>query len=612
MILRVPQILPLGIISLLLFLTPHSYAADDSLFDCRVTVDGVKFDLTSVAGEHTASQKRATPPTSTVDLLRFDLCAELKRQDDVDEADQDLTFSTGSSSSKYVTVISTGPEYPHPSNSTPIHQILSLTILCSDETSDPVFKSYDGSQVVVEWSNPAGCPVRDGEDNGDDKNGSPKDKFPQDDKTETAGSGISWFFLVLILAFAAYFGLGAYYNYSKYGATGADLIPHRDFWKEVPYMLSDVLLNAKTLSTFGERAFFGFSYGTENQKVFRASTTLGEVIHFTQKTQASPLVNGVSGALHESFNTEEEAQRIFAEAQRRGATKAVGGHKADNGFLGLSISTEKPSARPTSNTTPRRMAATPVLETQSSPSVAPSKIRSSISPAAHHTDVSPTRGVSSINSSSTRRQQLSASRIYVRTPTDLLSYPSDDEDPSAHMITLSKRFTENLTVGRQGSSRISSPVELGEPKAHFHAGVLPQSSSFSRPNMDGILSPLDSPKFFTTDDTQLVAVSQAECSTSFCASCSPESSKARHYGMTPKPPGVANNIPAQSPPITPLDPRSPLRKAAFISCQSPLNLVNLLSLTHSTLAFSMVNKGRPSPNSSVRETLDGRSLLLIS
>src|SRR5438477_10087003 len=30
----------------------------------------------------------------------------------------------------------------------------------------------------------------------------------------------------LLLAFASYFGLGAYYNYSTYGATGVDLIPY--------------------------------------------------------------------------------------------------------------------------------------------------------------------------------------------------------------------------------------------------------------------------------------------------------------------------------------------------------------------------------------------------
>lgn len=62
----------------------------------------------------------------------------------------------------------------------------------------------------------------------------------------------------ILLAFIAYFGLGAYYNYSTYGARGMDLIPyvyafwltgdiseylsrHRDFWQEVPYMLKDVI-----------------------------------------------------------------------------------------------------------------------------------------------------------------------------------------------------------------------------------------------------------------------------------------------------------------------------------------------------------------------------------
>ncbi|KAF5385994.1 hypothetical protein D9615_002248 [Tricholomella constricta] len=111
-----------------------------------------------------------------------------------------------------------------------------------EEASDPVLRSYDGSQVIVEWSVPAGCPFQ--EDKGDDKgDDSDKDdgKGPKDEDTESTGNGVGWFFLVLILAFAAYFGLGAYYNYSTYGARGADLIPHRDFWKEVPYMLRDVI-----------------------------------------------------------------------------------------------------------------------------------------------------------------------------------------------------------------------------------------------------------------------------------------------------------------------------------------------------------------------------------
>jgi len=71
----------------------------------------------------------------------------------------------------------------------------------------------------------------------DDDTKPPLDKTPD---AEEVGSGVGWFFLVLMLAFMSYFALGAY-NYSTYGATGLDLIPHRDFWREVPYMLRDVV-----------------------------------------------------------------------------------------------------------------------------------------------------------------------------------------------------------------------------------------------------------------------------------------------------------------------------------------------------------------------------------
>jgi hypothetical protein len=72
---------------------------------------------------------------------------------------------------------------------------------------------------------------------------------------------LTWATLRLFIALAGYFALGAYYNYTTYGATGVDLIPcvsplllvalilkaliigcrHRDFWREVPYMLRDVV-----------------------------------------------------------------------------------------------------------------------------------------------------------------------------------------------------------------------------------------------------------------------------------------------------------------------------------------------------------------------------------
>jgi len=104
----------------------------------------------------------------------------------------------------------------------------------------PKFVSYDGQRVNVEWTTPDACPLSDGD--GD----KPEDSKPGGGGNENptsghVGSGIGWFFLMLLSALAAYFAIGAYYNYSTYGARGLDLIPHRDFWQEMPYMLRDVV-----------------------------------------------------------------------------------------------------------------------------------------------------------------------------------------------------------------------------------------------------------------------------------------------------------------------------------------------------------------------------------
>ena len=60
----------------------------DNAFDCHLTVDSFKFDLTNLGGERTLSRTRDTPPSSMLDTVRFDLCADLTRQNDIAEADQ--------------------------------------------------------------------------------------------------------------------------------------------------------------------------------------------------------------------------------------------------------------------------------------------------------------------------------------------------------------------------------------------------------------------------------------------------------------------------------------------------------------------------------------------
>jgi hypothetical protein len=138
-----------------------------------------------------------------------------------------------------------GPEYPDPLTNDPIPQSFDINIYCDTEKGEPTLKSYDGKQASVEWRAPAGCnfggtePDQPPESNPDTGNGGGSGGG---EPSRSMGSGLGYFFLLcvlrfccvfhvlkrfirLLLAFVAYFGLGAYYNYSTYGATGIDLIP---------------------------------------------------------------------------------------------------------------------------------------------------------------------------------------------------------------------------------------------------------------------------------------------------------------------------------------------------------------------------------------------------
>jgi Autophagy-related protein 27 len=64
------------------------YAKSDSTFDCHVTIENIKFDLTSLSGEHVISRTRETPPTTMNDSLRFDVCQDLETLGDLSEQDQ--------------------------------------------------------------------------------------------------------------------------------------------------------------------------------------------------------------------------------------------------------------------------------------------------------------------------------------------------------------------------------------------------------------------------------------------------------------------------------------------------------------------------------------------
>lgn len=64
------------------------HAKSDSTFDCRITVENNIFDLTSLTGEHVIDRMRDTPPTTMIDSLRFNLCADLEPQGNLSEQEQ--------------------------------------------------------------------------------------------------------------------------------------------------------------------------------------------------------------------------------------------------------------------------------------------------------------------------------------------------------------------------------------------------------------------------------------------------------------------------------------------------------------------------------------------
>lgn len=50
---------------------------------------------------------------------------------------------------------------------------------------------------------------------------------------------VKWCFWMTFFVGIAYFVLGALYNHQTYNARGWDLVPHRDFWRELPALAGD-------------------------------------------------------------------------------------------------------------------------------------------------------------------------------------------------------------------------------------------------------------------------------------------------------------------------------------------------------------------------------------
>lgn len=237
--------------------------ANDS-WDCRFTIDSKhEYDLRSLSGERKIQKTWLSPPTKNTDTLLFNLCEPLKEDTSLPEHDRCptgtyacwTTANEKSGDSRITQVIplarssALNPEHKRlsdseisvtlhgdswPESDSPREQF-TIILQCSSSDEDPTLGSHTDSESTVRWKTKAACTTQESKP-------PPNTTHPdEDNKKSSGGSSLRWFFFLFLFCFAVYFALGAYYNYNNYGASGWDLIPHRDFWRDVPHLLSDLL-----------------------------------------------------------------------------------------------------------------------------------------------------------------------------------------------------------------------------------------------------------------------------------------------------------------------------------------------------------------------------------
>ncbi|KAJ1024033.1 hypothetical protein NDA13_004863 [Ustilago tritici] len=278
--------------SLLLLLQQTAFVSASkqtlSPFDCgNVAVSSKQsFDLSKISYPIRTSNTESTPPSETKTSIDIDLCKPLDSDPNRDEKDQcprgtricitietikdgktivtqaiPVAYSGESGGSKIEAKVEWGEELEGGEKSIELQlpgatyagreQKAELELVCdpkADADSHPTARSYDRAdgKLKLRWPTKFACssaaskpgsgggsPSKGGSDDGDKGNsGSGSDA--------SSGWGFfSWLFFLLSVGFVAYMGIGMYNNYNNYGASGWDLVPHKDFWRESPYIARD-------------------------------------------------------------------------------------------------------------------------------------------------------------------------------------------------------------------------------------------------------------------------------------------------------------------------------------------------------------------------------------
>ncbi|KAI8987485.1 autophagy-related protein 27 [Mycotypha africana] len=113
----------------------------------------------------------------------------------------------------------------------------------NDDPSNPEIVSYTNNVLSLHWKTVFACATKAGEKAPDNNDGDKKENgnSGNDGEVKKGMSGIGIFFTIIMVLGAVYFVAGAIYNFKMYNARGLDLIPHRDFWLDLPYLIKDLI-----------------------------------------------------------------------------------------------------------------------------------------------------------------------------------------------------------------------------------------------------------------------------------------------------------------------------------------------------------------------------------
>lgn len=240
-------------------------------FDCSKVKAGERtYDLSSLGKDVTIEHSEPTPPTTTKTIWTLNVCkaiSELGGDDqcpsgtricgivkneakdkedrlvsiipvagDIGDRAINPAASKGTGEVERVNLILEGGLW----NEKP--QKANITFECAQEDSSPTYISYQDSILKVYWKTTKACTKnKDGEktpEKPDDEESPPVDNNPS--KSGIGGFGL--FVVIVFLAIAAYLIFGGIINYNRYGSTNVrDLLPHSDFWADVPYLLKDMM-----------------------------------------------------------------------------------------------------------------------------------------------------------------------------------------------------------------------------------------------------------------------------------------------------------------------------------------------------------------------------------